>query len=87
MGQRTMASADKVAAVDREGVADGERRVVRAQPQRRLGDLGRLAEATEQAEPIGDLLRLAAPRSIAARSIGVSMAPGQMALMRMPSAA
>ena len=56
-----LSSAHEVPTVHCEGVTDGERRVVRAEPQRGLRDLRRPAKATEQAEAIGDLLRLAAP--------------------------
>ena len=42
-----------------EGTPDGERRRVRAQPQRGVGDLARVAESPEHAEAIGNFLWIA----------------------------
>ena len=81
----TCSSAAEHAAIDGEGVTGGERRCVGQQPHCGGSDLGGSSEAPEWAQPPCDVSsRPAAYSSIALCNMGVSMAPGQIALTRIP---
>ena len=75
-----------LSAVDDERVPDGEGGAVGAEPEDRVGDLVGGAQAADgflAMKPSCPASESAASRAI----MGVSMTPGQMALMRMPDAA
>ena len=80
-------SAGGVAAVDGERDAHDEARAGAAQPQDGRGDLVGASEPADRLIRDGVLDRSSSPLAIMSATIGVSMVPGQTALMRTPRGA